>query len=207
MTTTRFKGRRGTAAVAAAANEVLEPGEYGFETNTGVVKFGNGVDAWNDLDAIPITLADLTAILNGTYAPADRHVFVPAGVTPKDSSALGGFQSGDYYPFLNGRVTAGADGNYLTYDVPMKAGTWTLDFFVAQYSDSGKVDIKINGGAALATQLDLYAAVLGAALISVAGVVIATSGLQEIKLQVNGKNASSSNYYMRLSALGGTRTA
>lgn len=49
MTVTRFKGRRGTAAQAAAANEVLLAGEYGAETDTGLVKLGNGVTAWNEL--------------------------------------------------------------------------------------------------------------------------------------------------------------
>lgn len=49
MTVTRFKGRRGTAAQAASANEVLAAGEYGFETDTGVLKIGDGTTAWNDL--------------------------------------------------------------------------------------------------------------------------------------------------------------
>lgn len=154
-----------------------------------------------------VIVDQLLALLSGTYDAWDRHPIVMAAQTPKAASALGGFQSGDYYPFLAGRVTAGANGNYLTYDLPMVAGTYTLDFFVAKYSDSGLVDIVINGAAPLGTQLNLYNSSLTAALISVTGVVIATSGRQEIKLLVNGKDASSSNYYMRLSAIGATRTA
>lgn len=41
--------RRGTAAQWSSVNPILADGEQGLETDTLRVKFGNGVDHWNDL--------------------------------------------------------------------------------------------------------------------------------------------------------------
>lgn len=48
--TIRFTVRRGTASEWTTSNEVLLVGEIGWESDTGKFKFGNGVDAWDDLD-------------------------------------------------------------------------------------------------------------------------------------------------------------
>lgn len=47
--TTQMLQRRGTAAQWAGANPVLSAGEIGFETDTGLLKIGNGVDDWGSL--------------------------------------------------------------------------------------------------------------------------------------------------------------
>ena len=47
---TRMLQRRGTAAEWAAANPVLAGGEVGFETDTKVMKMGDGVTPWDTLD-------------------------------------------------------------------------------------------------------------------------------------------------------------
>ena len=41
--------RRGTSAEWAAANPILADGEMGLETDTKIMKVGDGVTAWNDL--------------------------------------------------------------------------------------------------------------------------------------------------------------
>lgn len=48
---TRMLQRRGTAAEWAAENPILASGEIGFETDTKILKLGDGVNAWNDLQA------------------------------------------------------------------------------------------------------------------------------------------------------------
>lgn len=48
---TRMQQRRATKAVWDASGYVLDPGELGVETDTGIIKFGNGVTAWVDLPA------------------------------------------------------------------------------------------------------------------------------------------------------------
>ena len=46
----RFQFRRDTASAWAANNPILFPGEIGIETDTGSLKFGDGVSTWNALD-------------------------------------------------------------------------------------------------------------------------------------------------------------
>jgi hypothetical protein len=44
---TQIQVRRGTAAQWTSANPTLASGEWGFESDTGKVKIGDGVTAWN----------------------------------------------------------------------------------------------------------------------------------------------------------------
>jgi hypothetical protein len=46
---TQIQVRRGTAAEWTSANPTLASGEWGFETDTGKVKIGNGSTAWTSL--------------------------------------------------------------------------------------------------------------------------------------------------------------
>jgi hypothetical protein len=46
---TQIQTRRGTAAQWTSTNPVLASGEWGYETDTGKVKIGNGSTAWNSL--------------------------------------------------------------------------------------------------------------------------------------------------------------
>lgn len=47
--------RRGTAAQWVSANTTLSAGEWGYETDTGRVKIGDGITAWNSLDYAAVT--------------------------------------------------------------------------------------------------------------------------------------------------------
>lgn len=49
---TRMMQRRGTAAQWAAANPILGDGEIGIEKDTFVIKVGDGVTAWADLEMV-----------------------------------------------------------------------------------------------------------------------------------------------------------
>jgi hypothetical protein len=44
-----FKFRRGTSTQWTAANSILAQGEPGYETDTGLLKMGNGITSWNNL--------------------------------------------------------------------------------------------------------------------------------------------------------------
>ena len=46
---TQIQVRRGTASQWTSTNPTLASGEWGFETDTGKVKIGNGSTAWNSL--------------------------------------------------------------------------------------------------------------------------------------------------------------
>jgi hypothetical protein len=64
---TQIQLRRGTAASWTSANPTLAAGEFGFETDTGKAKIGNGVTAWNSLAySITGTDGDITGVTAGT---------------------------------------------------------------------------------------------------------------------------------------------
>ena len=48
--TTRIKLRRDTAANWTTANPILAAGEPGLESDTGKIKYGDGVSRWNLLE-------------------------------------------------------------------------------------------------------------------------------------------------------------
>lgn len=60
----RIQFRRGTSTEWSSVNPVLAEGELGFESDTKVIKFGDGSTAWNTL---PVAAAgDITAVIAGT---------------------------------------------------------------------------------------------------------------------------------------------
>lgn len=64
---TQIQIRRGTAAQWTSANPVLASGEFGYETDTGKAKIGNGVTAWNSLAySITGTDGDITGVTAGS---------------------------------------------------------------------------------------------------------------------------------------------
>jgi hypothetical protein len=86
----KIKLRRDTASNWTTENPVLAPGEPGFETDTRKIKYGDGNNAWNNLDyVIPsftigaeetasgdgaIAYDDSTAVL--TYTPPDLSTYI-----------------------------------------------------------------------------------------------------------------------------------
>lgn len=58
---TTIKFKRGQSSSWVSQNPVLQPGEPGFEIDTGRIKIGNGVDAWLDL---PYLGEDGTGVVN-----------------------------------------------------------------------------------------------------------------------------------------------
>lgn len=68
---TKIQLRRGTAQEWTTANPVLAEGEPGIEKDTGLVKYGNGVDAWNALPYRPVaTVPDVLTLTSQANHPA-----------------------------------------------------------------------------------------------------------------------------------------
>lgn len=125
---TRMLQRRGTAAEWAAQNPILSDGEIGFETDTKIVKLGDGVAPWVDLETnyIPKTGGAMTGSLSLIAPTADVHavrrqdvVNVPVGgivmfsgtiLNLSDNWALCDGTNGT--PDLRGRFIVGAEGAY-----------------------------------------------------------------------------------------------
>jgi hypothetical protein len=62
---TLMQTRRGTASAWTSANPVLAEGEWGYETNTGKAKVGNGSTAWTSLSYFG-NAGTVTSITAGT---------------------------------------------------------------------------------------------------------------------------------------------
>lgn len=69
---TLIQVKRGLAATWANVNPILSPGEFGYETDTGKYKLGNGSTAWNSL----------------AYLPRNADKGQPNGIASLDSSGL-----------------------------------------------------------------------------------------------------------------------
>jgi hypothetical protein len=66
---TQIQVRRGTASQWTSANPTLAAGEWGFETDTGKVKIGDGTTAWTSLAYIgggDVTLTGTQTLTNKT---------------------------------------------------------------------------------------------------------------------------------------------
>jgi hypothetical protein len=99
---TKIQVRRGTAAAAAANNEILAAGELGCETDTKRVKVGDGVTAWNSLPYISLAIGTTsTTAKAGNYTPTYAEVIASLGFTPENVA-------GKNQP--NGYAGVGSDG-------------------------------------------------------------------------------------------------
>lgn len=76
---TKMQQRRGSASEWASANPVLAEGEIGFETDTKIIKIGDGVTSWNNLDSPYLTRSEAAG----------------------DSEKLGGYDAADYVLLSN----------------------------------------------------------------------------------------------------------
>ena len=72
------------------------------------------------------------------------------------------------------------------------AGSYTLSFVVFENTDAGILQLTVNG--TLVDTIDLYNAATNTAVLKSYSLSL-LSGLNTIKLNMNGKNAGSSNYY------------
>ncbi len=131
--------RRGTAAQWTAANPVLAQGEMGLETDTGKVKFGDGVTAWNSLAYFTVTGIDhgtlvglgdddhpqyaLDADLTNHAAAADPHTGYRLE-SADHSHQSAGLQGGQLDHGL--ALTGLTDDDHPQYRLESESGTFTI---------------------------------------------------------------------------------
>lgn len=94
-----------------------------------------------------------------------------------------------------------ANGDELQYPLFMAAGTYTIYFFCATTNDAPLVDVEIDG-TPVVTGVDFYSvtATVYNVVLS-ASITIPADGNVTLGLKINGKNGSSSNYYLTLNKL------
>jgi len=139
---TQVQVRRGTASQWTSANPTLASGEWGFETDTGKVKIGNGSTAWNSLGytgAGDIEGVTASTGLSGGGTSGTVSLSIDTAVTadlstaqtltnktltdPKINLALNA-QTGTTYTFAltdNGRLVTASNASAQTYSIPTNA--------------------------------------------------------------------------------------
>ena len=107
-----------------------------------------------------------------------------------------GYASRDYYRWP-GRRYGATDNEWCEWDFYLAAGTYEHEFLYIAEPNAGIVDFKIDG--TVIASLDTYwASEVFEALIVTSSIDISTSGLHTARYETNGKNASSSDYYVSL---------
>lgn len=114
--------------------------------------------------------------------------------------------------FFNGRlqVPTNTDLLSITFRQTIPAGTYTLDCFVNKNTNQPMFDVAVSPDGTtwtdIATGIDTYAAAPAAAVMSTTGIVIA-SEMSYVRIGTNGKNASSTAFWLSLSRLLFSRTS
>jgi hypothetical protein len=121
----RIQLARGTAAAWTAANPVLLAGEVGWESDTGYLKFGDGVTAWTSLLYNQLPTATLVqwakmpdSIITGAITRNANEVITSAAVVWPDGTA--GTFTTDTIGTLNT-----IDAYHITYGSPTVIHTFT----------------------------------------------------------------------------------
>lgn len=144
---TKLQNRRDTAANWTSTNPTLSSGEFGYETDTGKVKIGNGSTAWTSLayitssgTSIEETIVDAKGDLivasandavgrlavgatNGHVLTVDsaETLGVKWAAASSSSAATGlGYVSGKLYASLARGGTSGSPGVNTTYYIPFR---------------------------------------------------------------------------------------
>lgn len=92
-------------------------------------------------------------------------------------------------------VSGGADLENFLYKAYLGAGTYTLQMILRTSTNYGILDIDIDDTEV--ASFDLYSADTYNVTKTQTGIVVASAGLKTIKLRVDGKNASSTDHYVR----------
>ncbi len=108
-----------------------------------------------------------------------------------------------------GRVdwATGANGDYLTYEVAIEAGTWTLEWWYLTGSAHGIFQLSL-AGTNLGATIDGYTSgTVRNNRVTRSGIVVASGGVLTLKALITGKNASASAYKLSPHGFDMRRTA
>jgi hypothetical protein len=91
----------------------------------------------------------------------------------------------------------GTDASYLEWDIPLQAGTWTIDVVYVKSDDAGILSLSL-GGDALAPTIDAYRPQADGIdfnqVATFTGVNVATTGIHSLRIRTASKNPASSGY-------------
>lgn len=143
--------------------------------------------------------------LDGTYAPYPEVIDLDPFMTWQVETNWGN-RVVDTACLKNGYRQGTVQNSALHIDVPIGAGTWTVEVMTFQASDAGIITVYFDSTSV--GTLDGYNAVATRNVrASITGIVIATSAVRTLKLVMETKNASSSGYKCNLQGVRLLRTA
>lgn len=97
------------------------------------------------------------------------------------------------------------DGEYVEWQVALDSGTWTVTVIHYTAANEGIIDFKLDG--TTIGSKDCYTLVTTANVVTqFTGVTVATPGVYAFRAQINGKNASSTDYAFFFNLITLTRT-
>lgn len=123
---TQIQVRRGTASQWTSANSTLSSGEWGFETDTGKVKIGDGTTAWTSLaytGAGNVTLTGTQTLTNKTLTSPIINTATtssPVVISPKERTTVSATAA-------TGTVNYDALTQGVLYYTTNASGNWTLN--------------------------------------------------------------------------------
>ena len=154
----------------------------------------------------------------GTRVPYPEHVFIGPGTRPKANTNWSGaltYSSTAFHNALMDTQGGPTQNDTISWDVALRAGTWTLALQHMKGSNRGiytialapvAVDGTVGAFADVGT-VDGYNAALTVTDEAVTGIVVADSSIYRLRLTMATKHASSAGYRGSVSALSLTRTA
>ncbi len=168
------------------------------------------------VDALIAAHAAIAAAHHARYTDAEAVAAVDIGeghinILPHSYDSIGQgtwFYSVDSTQFMNGHLIHAPtnDGNNLTYKVYLAAGTYTLRVLGTVTALSAIMDFDIDD--VEIASFDWYAGASARNQVrSQTGIVVATSGLKDLKLRVDGKNVLSGGLIVYLTSISLWRTA
>lgn len=141
----------------------------------------------------------ISAILASSYYSTCFVHFHEGIVTAGSCTLTTTFNASQILAFYGNTVAPIANGDEVSFYVPLKAGTYAFECWFTKNTNRGKVDIYLDG-ATFVTGIDLYAAsATYNSVTNVTGLTVTGDGLHTITFKMNGKNGSSATPYYVLS--------
>ena len=147
------------------------------------------------------SVADTRTALGLTYDSIlpwviDIDVFMaPSANTNFNNKQIGDATQTFYYG--GWKYNSGAQNDSITWNIPLAAGTWSVELCYNKVSDAGIISIQFDD--VEKGTIDCYiAGWSGNHFTSVSGISLATTGKTSFKLKMTTKNSSSSGYYAYL---------
>ena len=191
------KGDKGDTGTSGAKGDTGAPGEKG-ETGSAGANGSNGADGAPGPKGDKGDKGETGAA--GSAAAYPPIVDVNPFLRPSRSNLWNRVQQngGAWFNGYRSSYPNGTDESHLEWDIPLQAGTWTIDVVHVMSADAGILSLSLDGSS-LGPGIDAYRPQAdGFALNEVgtfAGVDVATTGIHTLRIATPTKNPASAGYF------------